>query len=61
MIQNIGGLTCLLCHLQFSGHFVELGLYCGISVILPFTKYTKAGCCDAGRTWARHKFQQTRR
>ena len=57
MIQNIGGLTCFLCHLQFSGHFVELGLY-SISVILPFTKYTKAGCCDAGRTWARHKFQQ---
>jgi hypothetical protein len=28
LIQNIGGLTCLLCHLlpsrRFSGHFVEL-------------------------------------
>ena len=32
LIQNIVGLTCLLCHLlhsrRFSGHFIEPGLYC---------------------------------
>jgi hypothetical protein len=31
LIENIGGLTCLLCHLlhsrRFSNHFVEPGLY----------------------------------
>jgi hypothetical protein len=32
LIQNIGRLACLLCHLlffrRFSSHFVEPGLYC---------------------------------
>jgi hypothetical protein len=41
LIQNIGGLTCLLCHLlpfrRFSGHFVEPSLYCMSSNI--YTHY----------------------
>jgi hypothetical protein len=64
LIQNTGGLTCLLCHLlhfrRFSGHFVEPVLCCissNITLLGP-TKHTKVGCCDAGRTWARPKFQQ---
>ena len=55
LIQNIGGLTCLLCHLlhfrRFSGHFVEPGLCCiSSNITLHYSKYTKVGCCDAGRT-----------
>jgi hypothetical protein len=42
-IQNIGGLTCLLCHLlhfrRFSGHFVEPGLYCLSSNITHYKEY----------------------
>ena len=64
LIHNIGGLTCLLCHLlhfrRFSGHFVEPGLYC-ISLILPTTANNakpKVGSCDAEKSWTRPKFQQ---
>jgi hypothetical protein len=63
LIQNIDGLTCLLCHLlpsrRFSGHFVEPGLCC-ISSNITHYQYlnAKVGSCDAGRTWARHYFQQ---
>jgi hypothetical protein len=42
LIQNIGRLACLLCHLlffrRFSSHFVELGLYIVYHLILPTTK-----------------------
>ena len=46
LIHNIGGRSCLLCHLlhfrRFSGHFVEPTLYL-YHLILP-------GTCDAGRS-----------
>ena len=57
LIQNIGGLICLLCHLlhfrRFSGHFVEPGLYRIYHLILHTINNAKVGICDAGQTWAR--------
>jgi hypothetical protein len=51
LIENIGGLTCLLCHLLHSLDFQAFSLnpaYTVYHLILPFTKNTKVGSCDQG-------------
>jgi hypothetical protein len=61
LIQNIGGLTCLLCHLLPLVDFQAISLnpaYVVSHLILPTINNAKVGSCDAGRTWARHYFQQ---
>jgi hypothetical protein len=52
-IQNIGALVLRVVYFTLIGFYARSVYH----VILPFTKYTKVGSCNTGRTWARQKFQ----
>jgi hypothetical protein len=68
LIQNIGRLTCLLCHLlhsrRFSGHFVEPGLCCISSNITHYQSeeewslYHNASLLINIRNWILRVFQR---